>query len=69
MRQVQFVGRAQALGFTLAEVEELVVLRRQSWVGDASMKLRDAAALKLKDIATRVRELRDLLREIADPHS
>ena len=66
VRQVQFIGRAQALGFTLAEVEELVVLRRQAWVGDAPMKLRDAAAGKLKDIDARVRELRELRRELAD---
>jgi DNA-binding transcriptional MerR regulator len=66
IRQVQFVGRAQALGFTLAEVEELAVLRRQDWVGDAPSKLRDAAAGKLKDIDARVRELRDLRRELAD---
>ena len=66
IRQVQFIGRAQALGFTLAEVEELAVLRRQAWVGDAPMKLRDAAAGKLKDIDARVRELRELRRELSD---
>lgn len=65
VRQVQFVGRAQSLGFTLAEVEELVVLRRTAWVGDAPMKLRDAAAGKLKDIDDRVRELRELRHELA----
>jgi DNA-binding transcriptional MerR regulator len=66
IRQVRFVGRAQSLGFTLTEVEELVILRRQAWVGDAPMKLRDAAAGKLKDIDARVRELRELRRELAE---
>ena len=65
IRQVQFVGRAQALGFSLAEVEQLAELRRQAWAGDATAQLRTAAVEKLHDVEGRIRELRGLQRELA----
>jgi DNA-binding transcriptional MerR regulator len=57
VKLVRFIKRAQGLGFTLAEVEELVQLRARAWAGDAPWKLRDAAVTKLRDVARRIREL------------
>jgi DNA-binding transcriptional MerR regulator len=57
---VRFIKRAQSLGFTLAEVEELVRLRERAWSGDAPRVLREVAVTKLRDIDRRVRELQAL---------
>lgn len=54
---VRFIKRAQGLGFTLSEVEELVGLRNRAWLGDAPRQLRDAAVAKVADIDRRIREL------------
>ena len=50
VRLVRFIRRAQALGFTLAEVDDLVRLRERAWAGDAPRQLRDAAGAKVSDI-------------------
>jgi len=60
VKLVRFIKRAQGLGFTLREVEELVQLRARAWAGDAPWKLRDAAVAKLRDVARRIRELNAL---------
>lgn len=57
---VRFIRRAQSLGFSLAEVEELVRLRERAWVGRAPERLRDAAVEKMHDIDRRLRELGQL---------
>jgi DNA-binding transcriptional MerR regulator len=57
VRVVLFIKRAQALGFSLTEVEELVRLRERAWAGDAPRVLRDAAVSKIEDIDHRVRQL------------
>ena len=57
VRLVRFIRRAQKLGFTLAEVEELVGLRTRAWSGDAGWKLREAAVAKVADFERRIREL------------
>lgn len=62
---VHFIKRAQSLGFSLAEVEELVRLRERAWIGDAPRQLREAALAKLQDIDHRVRELGVLRDELA----
>src|SRR5688500_14176340 len=66
VRVVRFIKRAQALGFSLAEIEELVQLRERAWTGDAPRQLRDAAEAKVRDINRRVRELRALGRELQE---
>jgi MerR family copper efflux transcriptional regulator len=66
VRVVRFIKRAQALGFSLAEIEELVQLRERAWTGDAPRQLRDAAEAKVRDISRRVRELRALGRELQE---
>jgi DNA-binding transcriptional MerR regulator len=60
IRLVRFIRRAQSLGFTLAEVEELIRLREKAWAGSAPALLRDAADAKMREIDRRVRELRAL---------
>jgi DNA-binding transcriptional MerR regulator len=67
VRVVLFIKRAQALGFSLTEVEELVRLRERAWAGDAPRVLRDAAVSKVEDIDHRIRQLsalRDALAEL-----
>jgi DNA-binding transcriptional MerR regulator len=67
VRVVLFIKRAQALGFSLAEVEELVRLRERAWGGDAPRLLRGAAVSKIEDIERRIRQLgalRDALAEL-----
>lgn len=58
---VRFIKRAQALGFTLAEVEELVRLRTAVLADTrrpaAALAARDVAAAKVRDIDERVRQL------------
>jgi DNA-binding transcriptional MerR regulator len=54
---VQFIKRAQTLGFTLSEVDELVRLREQAWAGDATYLLREAIVTKVRDVERRMREL------------
>jgi MerR family copper efflux transcriptional regulator len=63
-RQVHFIKRAQALGFTLGEVKDLVRLREAAWAGDATRQLHDATVAKLADIDRRLRELSELRTEI-----
>jgi DNA-binding transcriptional MerR regulator len=60
VRLVRFIRRAQSLGFTLAEVEELIRLREKAWAGSAPSLLRDAADAKMREIDRRVRDLRAL---------
>lgn len=60
VRLVRFIRQAQSLGFTLAEVEELVRLREQAWAGGAPSRLRAATAEKMKEIDRRLLELRAL---------
>ena len=69
VRVVRFIRRAQALGFTLAEVEELIHLRERTWAGDAPRQLRETAGAKVRDIDRRVRELlalRDALAQLIE---
>ena len=63
-RLVRFIKRAQSLGFTLAEVRELVRLRERAWAGDATQLLRTATVEKIRDIDHRIRELRALRGEL-----
>lgn len=65
VRLVRFIKRAQALGFTLAEVEELVRLRAREWEGDATTLLREATVAKLRDIDRRMAELGALREELS----
>ena len=66
---VRFIKRAQALGFSLAEVEELVRLRADARQPAAALAARDVARAKIEDIDERVRQLtalRGALVELVD---
>ena len=66
---VRFIKRAQTLGFSIAEIADLVRLRERAWSGDAPRQLREAAASKVREIDRRVRQLnalRGALSELID---
>jgi len=65
VRLVRFIKRAQRLGFSLSEVEDLVRLRQRAWSGDAPWQLREAAVAKAQDIERRIAELSALKRALA----
>lgn len=57
IRLVRFIRRAQALGFTLTEVQDLVRLRERAWAGNGPAQVREAVDAKVRDIDRRLREL------------
>lgn len=59
--RLRFIKRAQTLGFTLAEVENLATLKERR----SCRATRDLAVAKLRIIDGRLRELRHLRAEIA----
>ncbi len=61
-RRLQFIKSAQALGFTLHEIEELLDLQVSSKArcGDVQRK----AEAKLKDVEAKVRDLQSLARSL-----
>jgi MerR family mercuric resistance operon transcriptional regulator len=60
--RLRFIKRAQAMGFTLAEIESLLTLQRRRRSCRAT---RELAVDKLAFIDTRIRELRHLRKELA----
>ena len=54
---VRFIKQAQALGFTLVEVEELLRLRDAVGRPAAALEAREVAAAKLRDIDDKLRQL------------
>ena len=63
--KVEFIKRAQDLGFTLEEVRELLGLRVQHSAACADVEAK--ASAKLKDVERRIRQLnylRDVLNEL-----
>jgi MerR family mercuric resistance operon transcriptional regulator len=59
--RLRFIRRAQAMGFTLAETEQLLELRAPR----SCRATRDLAASKIRLIDARLRELRSLRRQLA----
>jgi MerR family mercuric resistance operon transcriptional regulator len=56
VRRLHFIKRAQELGFSLAEVRELLSLRENADAGAQDM--RDRAGAKIADIEQKIRRLR-----------
>ena len=56
VRRVQFIKRAQELGFSLAEIRELLSLRENADAGAQDM--RERARAKIADIEQKIRRLR-----------
>ena len=63
---VRFIKRAQALGFTLVEIEELLRLRDAIGRPATALGAREVAVAKLRDIDERVRQLGALRGALAD---
>ena len=63
---VRFIRHAQALGFTLAEVEELIRLRGVSGGRGAGLAVRDVAVAKIADIDEKLRMLAALRGALAN---
>lgn len=59
--RLRFIKRAQAMGFTLAEVSNLLRLRTRR----SCRATRELAATKLEIVDERIRELRHLRKELA----
>jgi MerR family mercuric resistance operon transcriptional regulator len=60
--RLRFIKRAQAMGFTLAEIESLLTLQRRRRSCRAT---RELAVDKLAFVDARIRELRQLRKELA----
>lgn len=59
---IRFIKRAQELGFTLSEVEDLLRLRDDQ--GTACAEVRSAAEAKIEDIERKIRHLRAMKRAL-----
>lgn len=59
--RLRYIKRAQAMGFTLREIESLLKLRTRR----SCRATRELAATKLRIIDARIRELRHLRKELA----
>jgi MerR family mercuric resistance operon transcriptional regulator len=59
--RLRFIKRAQAMGFTLAEITSLITLQARR----SCRATRELAATKLHLVDARIRELRDLRKELA----
>jgi Hg(II)-responsive transcriptional regulator len=64
VRLVRFIKRAQDLGFTLRDIEELIELRRSPARNCASV--RAAVARKAEDVAAKIRQLTALQKALAE---
>jgi MerR family mercuric resistance operon transcriptional regulator len=60
--RLRFIKRAQAMGFTLVEINSLLALQTRG----SCRATREMAAAKLHIVEARIRELRRLRREIAE---
>ena len=60
--RLRFIKRAQAMGFTLTEIESLLRLRARR----SCRATRELAATKLRIVDRRIRELRQLRKELAN---
>ena len=63
LARLRFIRRAQELGFTLAEIEELLTLRRERGTTAAAVKLR--AEEKIAEIDARMRDLERIRHALA----
>src|SRR6266700_497417 len=64
VRRVRFIKRAQELGFTLAEIRELLSLRVER--NRSRAEVRALAELKISEIEEKIRTLKAMKRALAD---
>ncbi len=62
VRRIRFIKRAQELGFTLTEIEDLLRLRDDQEL--ACAEVRSAAETKMEDIEQKIRQLRAMKRAL-----
>ena len=62
VRRIRFIKQAQELGFTLKEINELLVLRLAP--GSTQAKVRERAAAKVADIEEKISQLRSMKRAL-----
>nr|WP_281721459.1 MerR family DNA-binding protein [Nitrosomonas nitrosa] len=62
VQRIQFIKRAQVLGFTLTEIKELLAL--SSAAGVSCGTVRESANAKIKDIEDRIRSLQSMRRAL-----
>ena len=63
VQELRFVRRAQALGFSLAEIKELIVIRQRH--DHACNHVRDLLATKLDQVRAKISELQTLESDLA----
>ncbi|MGH9464696.1 MAG: MerR family transcriptional regulator [Thermoanaerobaculia bacterium] len=63
VRRLRFIRRAQELGFSLAEIEELLALRGDS--SELCQAAREQAAAKLADLDERIADLERMRKALA----
>jgi MerR family copper efflux transcriptional regulator len=63
VRKVRFIKRAQALGFTLKEIKELLAMSQDSDMGSADF--RRIAEAKVADITARIADLERMKKALA----
>jgi len=63
LQHIQFIGRAQELGFSLNEIRELLALQGEQV--EACSDVRDMLAVKLGAVRKTIAELRKLERQLA----
>lgn len=63
LRQVQFIKKAQALGFTLEEIKEILDLRKKG--GAPCRSVADAGKKHLQELDARIVALKEFRRELA----
>ncbi len=62
-RDLKFIRKAQSLGFSLAEIRELLILERTSAPG--CVHVRDLLRRKLSDVRSKIEELKALEAQLA----
>ncbi len=62
IQRMQFIRRAQQLGFSLAEIRELVILQREQ---EPCVHVRELLEAKLKSVRSKIQELRALEEQLA----
>lgn len=63
VRRVRFIRRAQELGFTLKEVEELLTLRIDA--GSHCSEVRQQAEMKISDMQQKIRDLQQMKKALS----
>jgi DNA-binding transcriptional MerR regulator len=66
IQQLKFIRRAQALGFSLQEIRELLLIQNEQV--EACTHVRDLIEQKLVDVRAKLEHLRTLERELESAH-